>query len=284
MIAAPMQKIACLSVDVEPDLWCPEQRIRLFESDERLDALCSLLQRRNVPLTSFVVMKHAARYAQALTAVAKAIEVEFAVHSFGHDQRAPATADEARRAWDSYCDIWNRKPRGYRSPNCLIDTQGLCNLADQGFLYDSSVTPSLRFDRFGYNNWHLPTEPFLFCTAPRRILEFPIACFGGIRVPLVLSYVKLLGLRTVQMATSILSLPKVVIVYFHPYDLYAGEIANNIPGWKKFAHLRNGRNGLRILDGVIAMLKKQGYEFTLMEHAAERLMREDLPLLSSLSA
>ncbi len=278
------RKIACLSVDVEPDLWCPTQRLRLFEDDARLEALCSLLRRSNVPLTCFVVMKHAARYARPLASVAKAIEAEFAVHSFSHDQRAPATADEARRAWDMYCDIWNREPRGYRSPNCLIDTQGLHNLAEQGFFYDSSVTPSVRFDQFGYNNWHLPTKPFLFGTGERRILEFPIACFGAVRIPFVLSYVKLFGLHAVQAANKFLSLPSVAAVYFHPYDLYVPEIANNGRGWKKYAHLRNGRNGLRILEGMIAMLKERGYEFMLMEHAAAELMRNDLPLLSSLSA
>lgn len=145
------------------------------------------------------------------------------------------------------------------------------------------MTPSVRFDQFGYNNWHLPTEPFLFRSDERCILEFPIACFGAVRVPLVLSYVKLFGLRAVR-AAKFLSLPSVAAVYFHPYDLYVAEIAHSGRGWKKYAHLRNGRNGLRILEGMIAMLKKRGYEFMLMERAAAELMQNDLPLLSSLSA
>jgi len=277
------RKIACLSVDVEADLWCPEERIRLFEDDARLEALCSLLRASNVPLTCFVVMKLAGRYARSMASLAKAIDVEFAVHSFSHDQRAPATAEEVRRAWDAYCDVWNREPRGYRSPNCLIDTQGLRNLAKQGFCYDSSVTPSVRFDRFGYNNLHLPTRPFLFQAADRRILEFPIACFGAIRMPFILSYVKLLGLHAVGAANSLLSLPDVAVVYFHPYDLYVGDIVRNGRGWKKCAHMRNARNGLRMLAGMIEMLKQRGYEFMLIEHAAMELTRKDLPLLSSLS-
>jgi len=284
MIHEPSQKIACLTVDVEPDLWCPDQRIRLFEDEARLDALCSLLQRRNVPLTCFVVMKHAPRYARSFAALAKAVDVEFAVHSFSHDQRSPATADEVRRAWDTYCELWDREPRGYRAPNCLIDTQGLRNLADQGFLYDSSVTPSIRFDRFGYNNLHLPTTPFLFRSKQGRILEFPVACFGGVRIPFILSHVKLFGLHATRAANKFLSLPNVAVVYFHPYDLYVPEVAKNSHGWKKYAHLRNGRNGLRILDGMITMLEDLGYEFMLMEHAAGELARNDLPLLSSLSS
>jgi peptidoglycan/xylan/chitin deacetylase (PgdA/CDA1 family) len=278
------QKIACLSIDVEPDLWCPKERLRLFESASRLDALCSLFRRNGVPLTCFVVMKHATRYKEALASVADAVEIELAVHSFSHDQRSPATADEVRRAWDTYCDIWNREPRGYRAPNCLIDAQGLRNLSDQGFLYDSSVTPSIRLDRFGYNNWHLPTKPFLFESAPRNILELPIACFSGIRVPLVLSYVKLFGLRAYEVASRFLSLPNIAVVYFHAYDLYITEIADNCPGWKKYAHLRNGGRGLQILDDMIGMMKQQGYQFMLMECVARNLMQDDLPVLSSLGS
>jgi hypothetical protein len=278
------RKIACLSIDVEADLWCPEQRIRLFEDAARLDALCSLLRANNVPLTCFVVMNIARRYHRSFDALAKTIDAEFAVHSFSHNQRTPATAEEVERAWDTYCEIWNREPRGYRSPNCLIDTQGLCNLAKRGFLYDSSVTPSLRLDQYGYNNLHLPNKTFLFQSAEKRILEFPIACFGSARIPFILSYVKLFGLCAAKAAANFLSLPNVVTVYLHPYDLYVPEIAHNGRGWKKYAHLRNGRNALRILEGMIAILKQHGYEFMLMEHAATELMQNDLPLLSSLSA
>jgi len=284
MVTGRFRKIACLSVDVEPDMRCPEQRIRLFEDDVRFNAFCSLLQRSNVPLTCFVVMQHAARYAQPLAALAKASEVEFAVHSFSHDQRAPATADEVRRSWDTYCEIWNREPRGYRAPNCLIDNRGLCNLAAQGFSYDSSVTPSIRFDRFGYNNLHLPTSPFLFESSGRHILELPVACFSVLRIPFILSYVKLFGLNAARAANQFLSLPDVAVVYFHPYDLYVRDVVKNNRGWKKYAHLRNCGNASRFLGEMIVMLKKRGYEFMLMEHAAAALMGTDLPLLSSLSA
>jgi peptidoglycan/xylan/chitin deacetylase (PgdA/CDA1 family) len=284
MTDGKLPKIACLSIDVEPDLRCPDQRIRLLEDDTRLDALCSLLRRNNVPLTCFVVMKHAARHARVFTSLANKVEAEFAVHSFSHDQRSPATAEEVGRSWDTYCDLWNRPPRGYRSPNCVIDTQGLRNIVDRGFVYDSSIVPSIRFDQYSYNNLYLPTEPYVFSSAEKHILEFPIACFGGIRLPLVLSYVKLFGLRAVQAANSVLTLPQVAAVYFHPYDLYVGEIADNIPGWKKYAHLRNAGNGLRILEGLIEMLKENGYQFMLMESAAEKLRAANLPVLSSLDS
>jgi hypothetical protein len=278
----PSQKIACLSVDVEPDLGRSTEQVRLFEDESRLDALCSLLRREDVPLTCFVVMKHAKFYADSLSFLADRISVEFAVHSFSHDQRFPASVTEISWAWDSYCNLWNRKPRGYRSPHCLISTSGLRNLTSQGFLYDSSVTPSVRFDQFKYNNLHLPTDPFWFKLREQSILELPIACFSIFRIPLILSYAKLIGPRAMHIANHVLSLPDVVVVYFHPYDLYVAEIAGDIQGWKRYAHLRNARYGMRILENMISMLKRRGYKFMLMENAVAEVASRDCPVLSTL--
>jgi hypothetical protein len=277
------RKIACLSVDVEPDLHCPGGRTRLFEDERRLDALAATLRRHDVPMTCFVVMKHARAYKDALQWLAGTVNLELAVHSYSHDQQAPATAREAVQSWDAYCETWNRAPRGYRSPNCLIDTNGIHNLAAQGFLYDSSVTPSLRLDRYGYSNLHLPTEPFYVQAATRRIIEFPIACLSGVRLPLALSYAKLIGSRAIRAATTLFALPKVLTIYFHPYDLYAADIAGNIPGWKRYAHLRNGNGGLRILEEMVSMIKNRGYDFMLMEEAAKHVEAWELPRLSSLT-
>jgi peptidoglycan/xylan/chitin deacetylase (PgdA/CDA1 family) len=264
-----MQKIACLSLDLEPDLGCSDQRIGLLDEDAKLEALSSLLRRANVPLTAFVVMKHARPYADRLNALAQTAEVEFAVHSYSHNQVEPASADEIERSWDEFCNVWNCEPRGYRSPNCLIDSGGLQRLAARGYQYDSSITPSVRFDRYGYNHMHLPRTPFVVEGKEHDILELPIACLQGVPIPFILSYVKLFGLGAYQLAVPFLPLPDVVTCYFHPYDLYASEIADGIKGWKRYAHLRNSGNAVNLLDGMIKMLKKQGYQFALMRDLAQ---------------
>jgi peptidoglycan/xylan/chitin deacetylase (PgdA/CDA1 family) len=267
------QKIACLSVDMEPDLRCPQARIRLLDDDQKLDALRSLLVREHVPLTSFVVMKHARRYADRLNALAQDASVEFAVHSYSHDQNAPASEDEVRRSWDAFGEVWNAPPHGYRSPNCLIDSRGLTNLAAQGFRYDSSITPSVRWDRYAYNNLHLPTTPFLLGGLPQPLLELPVACLAGVRAPFVFSYVKLLSLFAYRSAMALLPLPDTLVTYFHPYDLYAAEVAGNIPGWKRYAHMRGSGKAMDLLGAVVRMLKHQGYEFVLMRDLAQGVVQ-----------
>ena len=270
-----MQKIACLSIDMEPDLGCPSQQIRLLNENNKLEALGSLLQREDVPLTIFVVMKHARRYADPLNALAQMCEVEFAVHSYSHNQAEPASANEIDRSWGEFCDVWNYEPRGYRSPNCLIDSRGLQRLAARGFQYDTSITPSIQFDRYGYNNMHLPRTPFIVQGPEHDILELPIACLRGAPVPFILSYVKLFGLGAYRLAVPFAPLPDVVVCYFHPYDLYVAEIADGIRGWKKYAHMRNSGNSIELLEGMIKMLKKQGYQFALMRDLAQSALASD---------
>ncbi len=276
------QKIACLSIDMEPDLGCPDQQIRLLDEDSKLEALSSLLRRYHVPLTAFVVMKHARRYADRLNALTRTSEVELAVHSYSHNQAEPASATEIDRSWDEFCAVWNCEPRGYRSPNCLIDSGGLQRLAARGFQYDSSVTPSIRLDRYGYNHLHLPRMPFVVEGAQHKILELPIACLRGVPIPFILSYVKLLGLGAYRLATPFTPLPDVVACYFHPYDLYVAEIADGIKGWKRHAHLRNSANAMNLLEGMIKMLAEQGYRFVLMRDLARTTLASDnVPRISA---
>ncbi len=282
------ERIACLTVDVEPDLRCPEQRIRLLDEDARMQALAELLRAYDVPLTMFVVTSHARRYAERLNALARALPAaEFALHSHTHDTRHPCSKEEIESAVDAYGELWNSKPAGYRAPNCLIDDEGMERLIRAGFLYDSSIVPSVRMDAHRYNHLRMPREPFRFSSPSGELLELPIACFGGIRLPLAFSYIKLLGFGAYRAAAAAFSLPNTVVTYFHFYDLYAGEIAHNIRGWKRYAHSRNGRNGLRLLRDVIAFLKQHGYRFALMRDCAQSRSREQLPtqrLFSELAA
>jgi hypothetical protein len=277
-----MPKIACLSIDMEPDLGCTKQKIRLLDEDRKLEALSSLLRQEDVPLTAFVVMKHARRYADRLNALARMSDVEFAVHSYSHNQAEPASASEINRSWDEFSAVWNCEPSGYRSPNCLIDSGGLQRLAARGYQYDSSITPSIRFDRYGYNHIHLPRTPFVVEGTEHDILELPVACMRGVPVPFILSYVKLFGLGAYRLAVPFAPLPDVVACYFHPYDLYAAEIADGIKGWKRYAHMRNSSNGMNLLQGMIKLLKKQNYHFVLMRDLARNsLASGNLPRIAA---
>lgn len=264
-------RIACLTLDLEPDLFCSTGRIRLLEDDSKLESFRSLLRAEAVPLTCFTVMSIARRYVDRMTELARETKIEFAVHSFSHDRTQPASADEIDRSWDAYCDTWSAEPWGYRAPNCLIDEDGLHRLMRRGFKYDSSITPSVRYDRYGYDHRAYGRMPFVLTCDERRMVELPVACLALSRLPFVLSYIKLMGFTAYRFASTAMPLPPIAVTYFHPYDLYADEIAANIPGWKRYAHSRNGSRGLAILAQAIRLLKRRGYKFLTMQDLAAQI-------------
>lgn len=270
------RRFACLSIDMEPDLRCPDKRIRLLDDDKYFSAFSELLREHAVPLTSFTVMSAAPRFIDRLNALAGEIDIEFAVHSYSHDTDNPASEYEVRRAWEVFGELWNAAPQGYRSPNCLIDERGIDTLAARGFRYDSSIVPSVRPDKYAYDNRRYGRLPFRFEGPNGTLLEFPIACLAGIRLPLIFSYVKLLGLLAYRSALQAFPLPDVVVTYLHPYDLYVDEIAQYIPGWKRRAHSRNSRRAFPLLAQIIALLKDRGYEFVLMRDLADAFASRDL--------
>jgi hypothetical protein len=263
------EKLACFSIDVEPDLGCAGGDIRLFEDESKMTRLVRLFQAENIPLTCFTVMESALRYRRQLAELSKTLDAEFAVHSFSHDTQNPTSKDELARSWEAFGEIWNAAPLGYRAPVGRIDERGLERVAEQGYAYDSSVIPTIRPDGYGYNNTRFGRTPFQYqCTGGGSLLELPIACLAGSRMPFVLSWVKLAGLRSYEAALGFFPLPNSVVTYFHPYDLYIKEVVHNIPGWKRHAHLRNAEIAWDILSGMIRILRERGYCFILMRDLA----------------
>jgi hypothetical protein len=271
-------RLACLTIDMEPDIFDPEKRIRMLDDDARTEAFGAFLRKNDVPLTCFTLLSQARRYRDRLDALAAITPVEFAAHSYSHDVSQPASTDEVRRSWEAFGEIWNTAPLGYRAPNCLIDDRGIAALIAQGFQYDSSIVPSIRPDKFSYNNVRFDREPFFFDAQDGHLLELPVACLRGIRLPFILSYIKLFGLPAYRLALNAFPLPDAVVMYFHPFDLYMLEVSGNVSGWKRQAHLRNASTAVEILEGTIALLKQLGYRFVLMRDlAADRSANSATP-------
>ena len=109
-------------------------------------------------------MAHARRYLDALNALARDVDLEFAIHYIVTIRRIRRPSKEVRRSVEAYGELWNAKPQGYRSPNCLIDDRGI-RLIEAGFVYDSSIVPSMWPDRYSYNNMHFGRMPFRFSEA-----------------------------------------------------------------------------------------------------------------------
>ena len=265
-----IERLACITLDVEPDE-VGDAGIRLFDATSRFTWFRDILRDAHIPITAFVLMQHADRYAPALAKLAAVIPVELAVHSFSHDRTRTASVDEVRRARDAYLALWGTAPQGYRAPYGLINARGLRTLMDEGFRYDSSIFPTFRPDEFGYNHLHYPLTPFLFTDGPKELLEVPVAALRGCRLIYSLSFVKLLGHGVYRNLMRAFPLPDIAVIDLHPYDFYADRVAQSFRSWKRLAHLRNAARAPRLFVEMLETLRREGYRFVTVGELAKQL-------------
>ena len=274
-------------MDIERDLNDPEETIRLFDEEEKYQSFVALINRLDCPVTGFVVTSLLGKYGKAFSKLQSDIPIEYEVHSHTHNLKQPCSKQEIYDAREAYTDFFKTPPKGYRAPNGLISQEGIRHLIDSGYQYDASIFPSLRVDEYGYSNLNLPSHPFKIKAPQGSVLELPFASLDRIRLVYSLSFIKLLGIGTYRLLMNFFPLPNIVILDTHPYDFYIRDITQNIPGWKKFAHLRNSRNAARVFEKIVLHLRKQGYTFMQLSEVYGSLMKDpalpELPL-SSLNA
>jgi peptidoglycan/xylan/chitin deacetylase (PgdA/CDA1 family) len=272
------QKIACITLDIEPDFG-DRQRVRMFENEALLERYISIIQANQVNVTGFLVTSLLEPYGPVIERFGRRIPIEFGTHSHDHELAGPCSREQVAKSFRVYQDFWGRAPAGYRTPWGLIDRQGIMNLLDFGYDYDSSLYPSasfypLRSGRKGYWNLHFPPHPFRVVRGQESLLELPMACLQLIRLVFSLSYIKLWGLGMYRTLMRFFPLPDIAVLLAHPYDYYIPLFADQIKGWERRALARNGRNAFDLFDRMIKLLKQQGYQFILMSELSRRLRAE----------
>ena len=275
------KRIACVTLDIESDLLDKSGRIRMFDSTDLMRQYSRIVQKHNIKVTGFLVTSLIEKYSTEIKLLSQTIPIEFGVHSHSHERRMQYFADEVSSSVAAYEDFFGVKPIGYRAPNGLIDSKGIVSLIENQFNYDASIFPSIRLDEYGYSNLHLPNQPFRFVHSGNEIIELPAACLDTLRLVFSMSYIKFLGLDIYKTLMRFFPLPDVVILDSHPYDYYINQIAGNIHGWKKYAHLRNCDQAFEVFESVITLLREKGYEFMLMSELYKYVTNlSELPIVS----
>jgi peptidoglycan/xylan/chitin deacetylase (PgdA/CDA1 family) len=274
------RKIACLTLDVEADFLDPTGRIRLFEDEALFERFVAVLQPRNAKLTAFLVTsllpKHGADYRR----LAGKLPVEFAIHSHAHDMRNPCTRGDIEQSVRAFRESMSTEPLGYRAPLGHITREGLETLMDLGLRYDSSIYPSARPGRHGYNHLHLPITPFRIRQGERSIVEVPFASLSRIRLNFSLSYVKLFGWKTYELLLTAFPLPKQVAVLTHPHDFYFHLLKDDVTAWEKPLLMRNARGAYILLEKMLDHLIESGYQFEFLGDLCAELQSDSLPEIS----
>ncbi len=265
------RKIACLTLDVESDFHDPDGRIRLFDDASLLDRYAALVKNNGVKLTAFLVTSLLDKYGADYKKLAGRIPLEFAIHSHVHDMSNPCSRTDIEESVHAFREFTGQNPIGYRAPVGQITREGMNTLLDLGFRYDSSIYPSVRPGRLGYNNLHLPVTPFRVTREADSIIEIPFASLSGVRLVFSLSYVKLFGWKPYEVLMKMFPLPDQIAVLTHPYDHYFHLLPKNTDGWEKPLLQRNAESAFDLLEKMTIFLRSQGYEFEFLSGLCDYL-------------
>lgn len=273
-----MKKLACVTLDMEPDYGDPEKRIRLLEIPEYLERYVDIVKKHNAKVTMFTVTNLFERHGDGFHELAARIPLEFSVHSHTHDPCNACSLEEIRASREAFIRFTGQQPLGYRAPIGRIDKTGLGHLLDYGFEYDASVYPSLRPGKFGYANLHMPNIPFRVRRADgRSLVEYPFTAIQKIRIVFALSYLKLLGWGAYAALWGIFGLPDAALLLSHPYDFYFASIPNStIRGLERAALSRNSSRAFDYFDKMLGALEEQGYEFAFVSDLHREWKNADL--------
>ena len=186
-----------ISVDVE-EIYHAEyirpgaRAVRWSRAPRGVEEALSLLDRLSVEATFFLVGKVVEKHPGLLRAILdRGHEVGF--HGYSHKPLWRMTPSEFRKELALAKKVLGRNCKGFRAPSFSLDTRtpwALSILAEEGYIYDSSVFPA-RTPLYGLPD--APTRPYRPSLFDPRvedndapIIEFPILTleFNGIRIPL----------------------------------------------------------------------------------------------------
>lgn len=213
---------------------------------------------------TFFVLGWIAERNPALVREIKAAGHEIACHSYAHRHVTTFIPvqfrDDLRRAKKAIEDACGAPVLGYRAPTFSIVRQSLWALeilADEGFLYDSSIFP-IRHDLYGF-----PDAPRFLHRQPlgsgHSIFEVPLSTVrmfgtnwpaggGGYLRLLPLSYTRW-AVRQIHRAEK-----QPVVFYFHPWEIDPEQPRINGKWKSRFRHY----TGLRSMEGRLRKLLAEG--------------------------
>jgi len=264
-----------LTVDVEDYFQVEAFASRISRDDwdkfpsrvvENTHRVLELFSRNSSQGTFFVLGWVAERFPKLVRAIADAGH-EVGCHSYWHRRVSTLTAEEfredTRRAKAVIEDAGGTACIGYRAPTFSIVKSSLWALdilAEEGFVYDSSIFP-VRHDTYGFPD--APRQPYVQGLGEdHSIVEVPISTVrvGSLNLPFSGGgYLRILpelytrwALRRVH---SVEQQP--AILYFHPWEIDQGQPRLDGPWKSRFRHY----TGLGTMESRLDSILKK-FQFT----------------------
>jgi len=262
VFAAPAERVAVMTCDVEPDFGNRTGTCELLEDRKYLDALIDNCRSLGVPLSAFIVTAYLER---ELGFVAAVLDDGLDVHAHSHSHDIGSYRSQSAREIEEsqrvFRRVFGRDATGYRAPQGVLVSGDPAALADNGFAFSASVFPSRRRGVFDFRD--MPQVPWRWKSG---VVELPFASTVPGRRMVTVSYLKLLGkLYWHRVLRCVDNLPPILIIDSHLHDFFEPRSFANLPMLFRLAYRRNRRNGFTLMAWLILRLRALGYRFVSVE-------------------
>jgi len=271
-LSAPL--LVCVSFDVERDPPAINRGQVGFKGVEAIPGLLEVLDSHGVEATFFVTGRVAQLYPGTLRAITERGH-EVAVHGgYYHDEplweppvQGQATLINATTA--SIEAVTGIKPKGYRAPGHRITPATMAALESLGFVYDSSVVPSLAGSFLYGHPFYSPEGPYypdhqdIFSPGEMTVLEIPITpVFLNGNLDSLLAYQgeALTGFELFAKAVECRMKRRPLVIYLHPGHMV--DLPNEPSNYRTGNHILHG------LDRMLVLLDIMGAEYAPLEEVA----------------
>ena len=194
--------------------------------EQNTDVILDLLTAHDVKATMFILGWVAERHGSLIKRIARAGH-EIACHGYAHElitSQAPSNfREDVKKAKRILEDLTGAPVHGYRAPTFSITREtewALPILAEEGFLYDSSIVPILH-DYYGIPG----VDPFIhrINTGSGELWEVPPSTckMGGVQIPVAGGgYFRLLPYGMLRwLLKKVEAQGQPLIMYFHPWEI-----------------------------------------------------------------
>lgn len=261
----PVNQTTYLTLDLEYDYAGVSSKQSLTGA-RQIRKLVTVLEEFDVPLSCFLQTELLETASDVVNTLDEAgVPVEFHSHTHTHPLRKNANVEyELTKSLQRIRSNFGTDPLGFRFPEGDTEPGDMAMLADHDVAFDSSLFPTWRPGRF--NNLREPTTPFR--DLDTGIVELPFSTYSKrIRVPVAMSYLKLLGIPFQKMVSR--NPPAAIVFDMHMHDLVPTSATNDLPKHYQLIFSERGETGLNILSTLIHSLREQGYNFELISSLYE---------------
>ena len=248
------------------------------------DGILSLLQlfgKHEIKATFFVTGEMAQKYSGAIREICREGH-EVACHGLTHEKNECLLDEESQRrtigeGTRMIEDITGRRPIGFRAPCLRADEITLKILNELGYVYDSSVIPTLVPGYYGSPMAPLkPYHPSALSMRKRgsyKVLEMPVSVNPMLHLPLSAAWMRNLGFLWVQFGIKMnFVLGNPVVFYVHPRDVVSLPKVEGVP-WHLYRNV--GDSTVRMLGNMIKYAAGSGARFVRASDLAQLLLSKE---------